>query len=148
MNRKSAALRLVGAAMVATAVSMWIGGGSAAAITKAAADISLKTSQVPTTAAAFGSHQTDCPGFVQGGPNDVWHFVLDGDAHVFVELTAQFSNGSTVTVFPNSKHAFVASPAGRTLVDAYANVSPDTDIPGDFQLSHTCVGTPPTTGAA
>lgn len=140
MRKTSTAVRMAGAAMMALAVVPWIGGGNAAAVARADADIFVKDSQVPTTASAFTSKQTDCPGFVASEPFDYFHFVLDGNDHVFVELTAEFSTGN-VTVFPNDKHAYVKAPAGATLNDAYATVSPDSDVPSDFQLSHVCVGT-------
>ena len=151
MTTKRTAVRLLGAAMMTLAIAPWVGGGSASAITKAAADISVKDSQVPTTAEDVANQQTDCPGFVEGGAFDVWHFVLDGNTHDFVELTAEFSTGNvTITSFgpPSAKHAYVQTPAGSVLNDAYADVTPNTNLPGDFQLSHVCVGTPPTTTSA
>jgi hypothetical protein len=143
MKRK-ASIRLLGAAIVAVALVPWLSGGTASAVTKANSNTFLKAGQAPTTAAAFPDQQTDCPGFVVGGAFDVWHFVLDGSSHVFAELTAEFQGGTTVTVNPNDKHAYVKAPAGLTLVDAYAFATPDdATVPADFQLSHVCVGTPP-----
>ena len=152
MKTKSTAVRLVGAAMVAAALVPWIGGGSAAAtVNKATADIFVKDEQVPVKAADFANQQTDCPGFVVGGNKDVWHFVLDGNNYDFAELTAEFLGGTTVSVTPGDKHAYVTSPAGLTLVDAYADLTGGVGaVPADFQLSHVCTGvpTPPTTSSA
>ena len=140
--------RLLGAAMVAAAITPWLGGGSAAAVTPADADIVVKQSQVPTTAAQFSSKTTDCPGFVASEPFDYFHFVLDGNDYSFVELTAEFDTGDvTVTTFgpPSDKHAYVKAPAGSVLENAYADITPDDEgQPSDFQLSHVCVGTPST----
>lgn len=142
--KRTTSIRVLGAAMVAAALVPWLGGGSASAVTKANSNTFLKAGQAPTTASAFQNQQTDCPGFVSGGAFDVWHFVLDGGAHVFAELTAEFQGGTTVTVNPNDKHAYVKTPAGLTLADAYAFATPDDEtVPVDFQLSHVCVGTPP-----
>jgi len=147
MKRKTTT-RLLGAAMVAAAMTPWLGGGPAAAVTPEEADIFVKQSQVPTTAAQFGNKVTDCPGFVASEPFDYFHFVLDGNAYSFVELTAEFDTGDvTITTFgpPSDKHAYVKVPAGSVLENAYANITPDDDgQPADFQLSHVCVGTPTT----
>ena len=148
MKRKTT-IRLFGAAVVAAAATPWLGGASAVAVTPDAADIFVKQSQVPTTAAQFGNKVTDCPGFVASEPFDYFHFVLDGNTYSFVELTAEFDTGDvTVTTFgpPSDKHAYIKVPAGSTLENAYADITPDGDgQPADFQLSHVCVGTPTTT---
>jgi hypothetical protein len=145
MKVKNTALRLAGAAMIAVALAPWVG-GSASAVTRADADIFLKVSQRNTDPATLPAEQkqTDCPGFVASEPFDYFHFVLDGDSHQFVEVTAEFSTGNvTLVVDPQSKHAYVKAPTGSILLDAYADVTPDdASIPSDFQLSHVCLGTP------
>jgi hypothetical protein len=146
MQIKNTALRLAGAAMITLAVTPWIGGTSASAVTRADADIFLKESQQNSNPATDQGieRKTDCPGYVSGAPFDYFHFVLDGNAHDFVEVTAEFSTGNvTLVVDPQSKHAYMRAPAGSVLLDAYADVTPDdASIPGDFQLSHVCLGTP------
>jgi hypothetical protein len=145
MKRKTT-VRLLGAAIMGVAITPWLGGGPAAAVTPQDADIFVKQEQVPVTAAQFGNKATDCPGFAASEPFDYFHFVLDGAGYAFVELTAEFSTGDvTITSFgpPSAKHAYVKAPAGSTLENAYADITPDdAEQPTDFQLSHVCVGTP------
>jgi len=145
MQVRKAVLRAAGAAMVACAIAPWLGAGSASAVDRAGADTFLKASQQNTVAAGFASQGTDCPNFSADGHVDMWHFVIDG-TYEFTALTAHFNTGDvTITTFgpPDAKHAYVSSPAGATLLDAWATVTPeDENIPADFQLSHVCVGTP------
>jgi hypothetical protein len=107
----------------------------------------VKQDQVPTTAANFGSKATDCPNWTAGGATDSFHFVADGQL-IFTSITVEFSTG-TVTAAPNDKHAYISAPAGATLVNAWATVSPaPAEGPAaDFQLSHVCVGTPVTSSS-
>jgi len=154
MNVKNTALRLAGVALVAVALAPWVGGSTASATAPANFNAMVKQSQVPVTAANFpGSHLTDCPDWTAGGSKDSFHFVADS-AFDFVSLTVEFSTGTvTTTTFgpPDAKHAYVQAPAGATLVNAWATLTPvpDPESPAaDFQLSHVCVGTPVTTTSA
>jgi hypothetical protein len=153
MNVKNTVLRLAGAAMVAVALAPWVGGSTASATAPATYNATVKQDQVPVTAANFpGEHRTDCPNWTAGGSTDSFHFVTDSGFD-FVSLTVEFSTGTvTTTTFgpPDAKHAYVSAPAGATLVNAWATLSPAPD-PGspaaDFQLSHVCVGTPVTSSS-
>jgi len=75
-----------------------------------------------------------------------WHFVLPGDATVFVTLTVTFQNAGVVTdfvSFPTGKHAYVVTPGPDTLLAATATVDGPETV---FNLSHVCAGsTVPTT---
>ncbi|MGP3969518.1 LPXTG cell wall anchor domain-containing protein [Streptomyces sp. 6N223] len=79
----------------------------------------------------------ECTGIPEG--SDGWHFVLPGNTTTFVELRVTFEPGGelVVTTFgpPSDKHAYVASEAGATLVEASATVEGE---PVNFRLSHTC----------
>ena len=145
MKVKNTALRLAGVAMVAVALAPWVGGSTASATAPATYNSMVKQSQVPVTAANFGSQSTDCPDWTAGGGTDSFHFVADAQL-VFDSITVEFSTG-TVTATPHSKHAYISAPAGATLVNAWATLSPaPAEGPAaDFQLSHVCVGTPVTT---
>jgi hypothetical protein len=145
MKVKNTALRLAGAAMIAVALAPWVGGSSASATAPAIYNAMVKQDQVPVTAANFGSKATDCPNWTAGGSTDSFHFVADAQL-IFVSITVEFSTG-TVTAAPNDKHAYISAPAGATLVNAWATLSPaPAEGPAaDFQLSHVCVGTPVTT---
>jgi hypothetical protein len=153
MNVKNTALRLAGVAMVAVALAPWVGGSTASATAPATFNAMVKQDQVPVTAANFpGSHLTDCPDWTAASGKDSFHFVADS-AFDFVSLTVEFSTGTvTTTTFgpPDAKHAYVQAPAGATLVNAWATLTPvpDPESPAaDFQLSHVCVGTPVTSSS-
>jgi pyruvate/2-oxoglutarate dehydrogenase complex dihydrolipoamide acyltransferase (E2) component len=85
----------------------------------------------------------------QGANEDGWVFVLpQGD--VFVDVTAVFAdlNGDEHTLEAevvttgnsgNTKHAFVITPAGWTLVDASADIEGPSSF---FNVTHTCPGEP------
>ena len=145
MKVKNTALRLAGVAMVAVALAPWVGGSTASATAPATYNSMVKQDQVPVTAANFPNQQTDCPDWTAGGGTDSFHFVADGQL-VFDSITVEFSTGD-VTATPDSKHAYISAPAGATLVNAWATLSPaPAEGPAaDFQLSHVCVGTPVTT---
>lgn len=96
--------------------------------------------------------------------HDGWHFILPGNKDQsgdFLSLTLTFTNGAqTVEVtIPDDtdpyqdafystggrnsqvKHAYLFTPAGWTLVTGTATISGEAD---EFNLSHTCAGTPST----
>lgn len=112
--------------------------------------IQINEGNVPTTAAAFGTHL--CSANQGGGPfagKDVWVFVLPGDHSTngdFVLLTANFSNGSvTITAAANpgnfsnggpaTSKAWIVTTAGVTLQSASAEITGTADF---FNLTHTC----------
>ncbi|NUT22959.1 MAG: LPXTG cell wall anchor domain-containing protein [Hamadaea sp.] len=132
---------------------------------------SVKDSQIPTTAQAFKPHQ--CDGFgALSGSQDGWHFVVpDKQGDGFTSLTLTFSTpGGTVTAGPITstnagspdsgtgwkgwldaagkkqeyKHAYVVTDAGWTLTAASAKLLNEAKD-AEFNLSHTCPGTPVTT---
>jgi hypothetical protein len=136
--------------------------------------IPLNDAHTNITAPQFGTKDCTGP-FADLAPGkDGWHFVLpavSGDDFVSVTLTFN-SGGSNFDVVIDAiaplhdfgagwegwiddagssgsfRHAYVITDAGWTLIDGEAVVTgPGADgAPGDeFNLSHVCVGTPPTT---
>jgi hypothetical protein len=113
--------------------------------------ISINKGNVPTTAKDFGP--PDCDPNFGGGPfpdQDVWVFVLPGNDTTFVSLTLHFdTNGDgiadTTRTIPmdggaivddhGTSKAWIATPAGWTLVNAEAEVEGPQD---SFNLTHTC----------
>jgi LPXTG-motif cell wall-anchored protein len=103
---------------------------------------------------ATASTETDCP----AGGAAYWHFVLapnSGSAFVSITLnlgteTRTFSGDELVKNGVQTDNVFVAVPAGFTLTSivkdgSYAVYSGAT--PTNFNLSHTCAGTIPTTSS-
>ncbi len=117
----------------------------------AGSTISIKSSQVPTTASAFDEHgdcsYPDQPS--QSPPLWGWHFVLPGGTATFVALTAHFATAGDVTL-PGPAGAFVQSGKGAvvytatddTLTGADATIEGSTPQ-GYFVLSDTCVPATP-----
>jgi hypothetical protein len=138
------AARWAGGGLLALSLVPWAMAGTATASTATSGEIELKQSQVPTTAAAFNSH--DCSNFDRS-KGDGFHFVISAQ-NSFDSLTAVFDTGTvTVTVFgpPSDKHAYVYAPAGSVLTDAWADTTPNPTDKTQFVLSHTCVGETKTT---
>jgi hypothetical protein len=98
----------------------------------------------------------DCPQWPAG--TDGWHFVLPGANTHFVSITATLRvDGATVgpvsvpfVSHPTGKHAYVYTPAGATLVDAWAYVKAadgtqsTVNLADRFLLSNVCVAPAPT----
>jgi LPXTG-motif cell wall-anchored protein len=115
--------------------------------------IPVHASQVPTTAAGFGTHSCDN---IPGGASatqDGWVFVLPGNSGAFQSLTLTFkkTDGSTTTVsIPPSggiltngtSKAWVQTPKGWTLTAGSAVITGSS--PQDyFNITHTCPATGP-----
>lgn len=120
----------------------------------------------PTTAADFDTHE--CDPNQGGGPypdQDVWVFNLPAQGNaspVFQLVTATFDTGSGTTtktipsdggaiVFIGTSKAYIALPAGWTLIDAIATIDVAPEAINNvrfFVLTHTCPAgtstTPPT----
>ena len=115
-----------------------------------------------STAAGFETHDCDDFPFTLPSGYDGWHFVLPDGTNDFEEVNLEFKDGTDQTVnitikndgdadpYPDElkatgsaqvKHAYVATPAGWTLVDGSAQTTETADF---FNLSHTCAGTPTT----
>jgi LPXTG-motif cell wall-anchored protein len=155
-----------------TRVAAALAGGALAlmAASPALADdtIPINDGNVPTTAEDHESHQCDdqFDPLGLGDDEDGWHFVVGGNKN-FTSLTLTFESPAdgTVTVVinstdpnnpsenadpfwagyigsPDDSHAWVITEAGWTLVDGEADVDEAPEQP-QFQLSHTCPGTPP-----
>jgi LPXTG-motif cell wall-anchored protein len=146
----------VGVAALATAAPAW------ADIT-----ININPGNVPTTAAGFGDNN-NCDPDLGGGPfpdKDVWVFNLPVQTRDFVSVTAEFStDGDNTTVeqaltIPTdggaivrkgTSKAWIATPAGWTLVGATAVVTgdaPSGDTKVFFVLTHTCAATSTPSGS-
>lgn len=122
----------------------------------AATTISIKSSQVPVQASAFGEHE-DCD--LAGAPTSSsmwgWHFVLPGGEATFVTLTATFQTAGEVTLpgpdgmfVQDGKGAVIYTATDDTLISAVATID-GTTPQGDFVLSHTCLPvTSPTPSAS
>ncbi len=113
--------------------------------------ISINKGNVPTTAKGFSSH--DCDPNFGGGPfpdQDVWVFVLPGNDTTFQSLTLHFdtngdgiadttktipTDGGAIDNAHGTSKAFIATPAGWTLVAAEAEVDGPQTF---FNLTHTC----------
>lgn len=123
--------------------------------------VSINQGNIPATAAGFDNHSCD---EFSAGTSDGWLFVASPDN--FTSFEADFVEGTVFWHDPNSaadstnvsfpkpnEHLAVVTPAGWTLKNAYANLSPGGDK-AFFTLSHTCPGAagptnpPPTTAAA
>jgi hypothetical protein len=145
---------LLGVTIPAAAAVLLLGGTAAAAVT-----LPLHAAHRNTTAAGFGTHSCDqIPAGLQGGSSDGFVFVLPGNDASFVSLSLSFRNtgGSTVPItIPNpadaypdgittngTSKAWVVVPAGWTLLDGSAVVDNNETKADDFNLTHTCVGTP------
>lgn len=135
----------------------------------AAKVVPLKSEHTNVTAEGFETHECTGP-FEDLEPNeDGWHFILpDSVGDDFTSVTITFSGGvvagpitSTDANNPDSgsgwvgfldatgsgdvKHAYViTTPAGLTLLSGTSLVEPTTPAGGEFNLSHTCPGTPAT----
>lgn len=144
------------------ATALFVGWSSAA---HAAVVIPLKATQVPTTAAAFNQECTGPFASLPAG-RDGWHFVTNGSTS-FQSVTLTFDGGVVGPITsldpaapssgtgwsgylvavgnpPVNRHAYVFVTAGWTLLSGTASVTPDTAAGQDFELSHTCAGTPTT----
>ena len=96
----------------------------------------------------------DCSGPFEGIASDQmgWHFIQNQTDATSGTLTVTFSPGGTQQVpsavtNSNVLHWYVFSPAGATLTAASTNVGVNTD-PGNFNLSHICVGSTTTTSSS
>src|SRR5262245_27180874 len=119
------------AGLLVAAVCAALVPGLAAQATDSTSTIPVHASQVPTTAAGFGTHSCDN---IPGGASstqDGWVFVLPGNKGTFESLTLTFTekDGSTTTVdIPQSggilsngaSKAWVQTPKGWTLTAASA----------------------------
>lgn len=119
------------------------------------ATININPGNVPTTAVDFENSCDQAPG--AGGDLDGWVFVLPASVGAegnFISVTATFedldgvqqvlstdSNGGVVDGQGDNK-AFILAPAGWTLIGASAEVENPTNPDADFNLTHTCPGTP------
>ena len=154
--------RLIVATAIATATSVML---ASPAIAFSLAN--LNPAHQNSTAAGFPSKDCNSP-FPTLANSDGWHFVLpasQGDS--FATMTLNFSGGLVVGpitsfdannpttgpgwsgYFDNAgmveKHAYVStSPAGLTLLNGTAQITPDGKVGSTFNLSHTCPGTPTT----
>ena len=112
--------------------------------------VTVNPGNVPTTAAAYGTH--DCDENFGGGPHndsDVWVFVLPGNhdrTGDFVSVTATFGPNGTLTIPADggavvtdkgASKAWITTPAGWTLTGASAVI---TGTATKFNLTHTCPG--------
>ena len=112
--------------------------------------VTVNPGNVPTTAAAYGTH--DCDENFGGGPHDdsdVWVFVLPGNhdrTGDFVSVTATFGPNGTLTIPADggavvtdkgASKAWIITPAGWTLTGASAVI---TGTATKFNLTHTCPG--------
>jgi LPXTG-motif cell wall-anchored protein len=110
--------------------------------------VTVNPGNVPTTAAAYGTH--DCDENFGGGPHDgsdVWVFVLPGNhdrTGDFVSVTATFGPNGTLTIPADggavvtdkgASKAWITTPAGWTLTGASAVI---TGTAAKFNLTHTC----------
>ncbi|MEV0270057.1 hypothetical protein AB0H43_14865 [Hamadaea sp. NPDC050747] len=139
-----------GAATLAAGLIFLLGSAQAAS---AAATIEINPGNVPTTATGFGTHQ--CGDF-GGGPlpgQDIWVFVLpepniQGEftsvtltftdaANVQHTLTIPDDGGAIVDDNGTSK-AWIATPAGWTLVNGSADITGTDPNNAHFNLTHTC----------
>lgn len=121
--------------------------------TDSTSTIPVHASQVPTTAAGFGTHSCDN---IPGGASatqDGWVFVLPGNKGTFESLTLTFTktDGTTTTVdIPPSggilangtSKAWVQTPKGWTLTAGSAVIT-GTSPQGYFNITHTCPATGP-----
>jgi LPXTG-motif cell wall-anchored protein len=156
LSRLAVVSAAVGIAALATAAPAW------ANIT-----ININPGNVPTTAAGADNNNT-CDPDLGGGPfpdKDVWVFNLPDQTRDFVSVTAEFStDGDDTTVeqtlmIPTdggaivrqgTSKAWIATPAGWTLVDATAEVTGDAPTGNTkvfFVLTHTCAATSTPSGS-
>jgi LPXTG-motif cell wall-anchored protein len=146
-----------GAASAAALAALLLSGGTAAA----SITLPLHAAHRNTTAAGFSTHSCDqIPDALRGGGSDGWVFVLPANDADFVSLSLKFrdTGGTEVTIaVPNAadsypdgiatngtSKAWVVVPAGWTLLDGTAVVDNDKTKADDFNLTHTCPGTPGT----
>jgi LPXTG-motif cell wall-anchored protein len=130
--------------------------------------IPLKEAHEGSTAKNFEKKDCTAPFNNLPANKDGWHFVLDGNDD-FVEVRLVFNPGSVAVTINKTlaqggnsgpgwsgylaeaggamKHVYLITDAGWTLVSGEATISYTGDKPADFQLSHTCAGTPTTTTA-
>jgi hypothetical protein len=138
------ALRLAAAALIAGGVVL-LGAGPAAADTT----IPINPGNLPATAAGYPTQECGQTG--TSSTLDGWVFVLPGNKGKFTSLTLTFDTGSGTTVVSippsggisaSGTKAWVQTPAGWTLVTAWATISGTSN--GFFVLTHTCpaTGTP------
>jgi LPXTG-motif cell wall-anchored protein len=151
--------------LAAVTIALVVSPGTAGAV--ATATIDLKDAHEGTTAEDFDPNDT-CTGPFDdlNSDEDGWHFVLDG-SNDFTQVRLVFNPGSvnvtidkTLAQGGNSgpgwfgyldnaggsmKHAYLITDAGWTLVSGQADISYTGNKPDDFQLSHTCAGTPTST---
>lgn len=139
----TAAAGLVGSLAIASAAQ-------AAVVT-----IPINPGNVPTTAEDFENSCANLPADI-GSDVDGWVFVLPAAAGVednFISVTATFEDGNgdaqvlstdtdgAIVSGSGDNKAYILAPAGWTLVDAEAEVE-DPDEGAQFNLTHTCAGTP------
>jgi hypothetical protein len=153
---KAKRLMASGAALALLGLSVSLWSSPAVATEETQAKAYLHVDHRGTVAADFPEQSTDCPEWPAG--TDGWHFVLTGSDTVFVSITATLMvDGATVgpvsvpfVSYPTGKHAYVYTPMGATLVDAWAYVkaadgsSSTVELADRFLLSNVCVGTAPT----
>lgn len=127
----------------------------ASAAQAAVVTIPINPGNVPTTAEDFENSCDNLPEDIADNV-DGWVFVLPAAAGVednFISVTATFEDedgdehvlstdgdGAIVDGSGDNK-AYIIAPAGWTLVDAEAEVE-DPDQDAQFNLTHTCPGTP------
>jgi hypothetical protein len=118
----------------------------------------LHSGQVPTTAAGYASHAC---GSLGGGPyadQDVWSFVLPDSSRDFVSVTASFDldgdgaadttrsapSAGGISTGAGASKAWIAGPAGATLLDASA-VTTGSASPAKafFNIMNTCPAVAP-----
>jgi hypothetical protein len=115
--------------------------------------VPLKEAHEGATAEGFGDHECENMDAKEPG-EDGFHFVVPGNDGMFHSLTVTFDTDPSVADDdplvvelgegdfgpPDAKHAYVFAPAGSVLESGEAEVSGgDKD---EFNLSHTCPGTP------
>jgi LPXTG-motif cell wall-anchored protein len=130
--------------------------------------IPLKEAHEGSTAKTFGTKDCTAPFNNLPANKDGWHFILDGNDS-FTEVRLVFNPGAVAVTINKTlaqggnsgpgwsgylaeaggamKHVYLITDAGWTLVSGEATISYTGMKPADFQLSHTCAGTPTTTTA-
>src|SRR3954467_2234935 len=149
--RRLAAGVAIGVTLLGTSAAGMLAASAAVTATPDAGyAVSINQGNVPTTAAAGHS----CDEFAtKAATDDGWLFVTAPDSNDFTSFKAIFDQGtvyfhdpngaadSTNVSFPKpNSHLAVVTPAGWTLKQAFANLSPGGDK-AFFNLSHTCAAT-------
>lgn len=151
------AVLAAGATMVLGAGGLALAQPGQAQPTEQATEVPLKEDHTNVTADEFETHECDGPFEDLDENEDGWHFVLtqfDGGTDD-VEFVLQFEDteGEPVEITENATevtggvaHLWLVTPAGWTLVDGVAVVSPPGSVGNNpqFNLSHTCPGMPET----